>query len=63
MGNALKENAALQFLDVSSNRVGAAGAAALAEGLQENQTLRSLQINGNPIGDAGAVPSLRPTAP
>ena len=55
MGKALAENSTLQFLDLSSNRVGLKGAIALADGLRENQTLRSLQINGNPIGDEGAT--------
>ena len=55
VGGSIKENSALQFLDVSSNRIELAGAGFIADGLKENQTLRSLQLNGNPIGDKGVV--------
>jgi Ran GTPase-activating protein (RanGAP) involved in mRNA processing and transport len=55
IGNALKDNASLLFLDVSSNRIGEEGTKAIAEGIKENQTLRSLQLNGNPIGDHGVM--------
>ena len=55
VGGSIKENSALQFLDVSSNRIELAGAGFIADGSKENQTLRSLQLNGNPIGDKGVV--------
>ena len=55
IGGALRENQILQFLDVSSNRIGFNGSCAIADGLRENQTLRSLQLNGNPITDKGVV--------
>ena len=63
----LKENATLQFLDLSSNTIGrgngigpvhleaSEGTQAIAEGLRDNTTLRSLQLSGNPIGDKGVV--------
>ena len=54
IGEVLKENKTLQFLDLSSNRI-EKGTESLAQGLMHNQTLRSLQLNGNPIGDRGVM--------
>jgi Ran GTPase-activating protein (RanGAP) involved in mRNA processing and transport len=55
IGGALRENEALQFLDISSNRIELEGARSVADGLRENKTLRSLQLNSNPVGDKGVV--------
>ena len=46
---ALKSNTT----DLRGNRIGAAGAGALADALKSNTTLTSLDLYGNSIGDAG----------
>jgi Ran GTPase-activating protein (RanGAP) involved in mRNA processing and transport len=44
----------LEELDLSLNRLGYAGAMALAEGLPYCTALRELDLGSNKIGDAGA---------
>eukprot|EP00435_Cladocopium_sp_Y103_P068765 s159_g32.t1 len=62
LGDGLKSNGSLQWLELENNSIGAAGAeapglgacCALADGLKSNGSLVWLDLNGNSIGDAGA---------
>jgi hypothetical protein len=48
-------NPDLVSLDLSGNRIGDAGASALADALRSHTTLQSLNVSRNRIGDAGCV--------
>ena len=54
MAKLLKTNTTLTRLDLWDNKIGDAGAQALAETLKTNTTLTRLDLGGNKIGDAGA---------
>ncbi len=50
LADALASNVSMLSLDLSSNRIGNAGAIALAAALHFNSTLVDLQLGGNHIG-------------
>ncbi len=54
VGAALKKNPALRYIQLDKNKIGDAGAKAIAEGLSGNKVLNHLNISHNKIGDAGA---------
>jgi len=51
----LKENTALEKLDLSDNLITDSGAMALAEALEENEHLTEINLKQNKISDAGAL--------
>jgi Ran GTPase-activating protein (RanGAP) involved in mRNA processing and transport len=53
IGNALKNNGPLQYLDLTKNQINGRGAALIAEGLAENGNLHALILNENPLGAVG----------
>jgi hypothetical protein len=52
---ALRQNNALDLLDLDSNDIGSDGASALADALAANDALKDLNLRYNPIGDDGAT--------
>ena len=55
LGNALRVNSTLNYLDLRCTRIGSDGAAALSEALRVNSTLFSLKLSGNRFGNGGAA--------
>ena len=55
MAGAIKGNGALKELWLQDNKIGDAGAAALADALRVNGALKELYLDSNQIGDAGAA--------
>ena len=51
---------ALVHLDLSRNRLGAAGAAAVVRAVERNTSLRTLLLDGNGVGNFGAGQMVRP---
>ena len=58
IGAALTVNCSLTSLDLHCNKIGDAGAAAIAEALKVNDVLTKLKLNGNNLG-AEASKSLK----
>ena len=54
IGDRQRANPRLLSLNLNGNRIGDAGACAIADALRMNRTLLSLGLAGNGIGDAGA---------
>jgi Ran GTPase-activating protein (RanGAP) involved in mRNA processing and transport len=50
IADGLASNSSLLCLDLSDNKIGSAGALALAEALHSNKTLAELQLSNNRIG-------------
>ena len=55
IGEALKSNSTLTYLDMSYNFIGDSGAMALSSALKINSTLTELNLGYNPIGDEGTL--------
>ncbi len=51
--NVLKSSSALEYLDLTGNKIGDSGAAALMQALQLNSTLKYLHLGKNVISDPG----------
>ena len=57
---ALRQNTAIQILDIGGNNILQAGAEALGDALKENHSLHTLEIGYNPIGPKGGAALLMP---
>ena len=55
VGDALKTNSVLRYLDIATCDIRSEGAVLLADGLATNKSLINLFLYGNPIGDIGAA--------
>ena len=55
VGDALKTNSVLTYLNIAKCNITSEGAVLLADGLATNKSLTSLHLSGNPIGDIGAA--------
>ncbi|EPY33005.1 leucine-rich repeat protein [Strigomonas culicis] len=54
LGRVISENAIEEFY-VANNRIGAAGAEAIAKGLPASSSLQTLVLDGNPVKDKGCL--------
>eukprot|EP00300_Choanocystis_sp_HF-7_P028025 c33375_g1_i1.p1 GENE.c33375_g1_i1~~c33375_g1_i1.p1 ORF type:complete len:284 (-),score=89.70 c33375_g1_i1:5-808(-) len=55
LGNALRTNTSLTYLELTRNNISTEGAKAIAQALHSNKSLNELGLGGNAIGDAGAA--------